>query len=283
MAARTSREDEARRLLDVTVQSKDAPSSTNSDKQDLRTACVVLTIVQLIFGVGSVVGKLATSSGTNPVWFAFLREAIASLVFIAMLFLIEPPRRLWGVGHCLGKGELRLFLGAGVSIFGNQLCFIVGLSLATSTLATAWQPSQPCFTMLLAVMLGWEKCGIYRSVGLALAVVGAVGISVYPALSKSGRGALSGDAYTLAGCACFAANCFSTSMYVCQYTCPNAALVYPTPASSSQVRDSVKALAPATLHSDGDERVVRCCVCLHGVHCDGREPAAQCRCIYVPK
>ncbi|KAL3909191.1 MAG: hypothetical protein SGPRY_009518, partial [Prymnesium sp.] len=36
-------------------------------------------------------------------------------------------------------------------------CFIVGDKLAGAAIGSAWQPTQPVFTLLISMLMGWER------------------------------------------------------------------------------------------------------------------------------
>ena len=103
-----------------------------------------LILAQCIFGGGSVVGKLGVER-FNPLVFALIREAAAGALLL-----------LWALCHdgCvpLRRGrDAWLFLGCGVLIFTNQAAFIVGDKLAGAVLASAWQPTQPVFSLPISI------------------------------------------------------------------------------------------------------------------------------------
>jgi len=159
---------------------------------------VALIVTQLSFGGGSVVGKFGVH-GTNPIVFALIREGIAGplLVMIAIVLHRERP----------ALNDIPRLLACGVCIFGNQLCFIVGVKLADPTTGSVWQPSQPIFTTALAVVLGYERPQLRLALGLLLAISGAVFMVLYGAETDSGK-------YELWGHVLFFFNCLGTSGYV---------------------------------------------------------------------
>ena len=109
----------------------------------------VLIGVQVIFGIGAVVGKLGLPK-TNPVLFAFVREASAGpiLVLLAWYFERTLPRA--------NKASFRFF-ATGLALFANQFCFIVGEKLANAVVGSAWQPTQPIFTAAISIAIGYER------------------------------------------------------------------------------------------------------------------------------
>eukprot|EP00756_Hemistasia_phaeocysticola_P052131 Hpha_TRINITY_DN27333_c0_g1::TRINITY_DN27333_c0_g1_i1::g.535::m.535 len=157
-----------------------------------------LIITQLSFGGGSVVGKFGVH-GTNPIVFALIREGIAGplLCIAATALHAERP------ALC----DIPRLLACGVCVFGNQLCFIVGVKLADSITGSVWQPSQPIFTCALAVLLGYEHAQWRTLLGLLFAISGAVFMVLYGAETEGGT-------YQIFGHLLFFFNCLGTSGYV---------------------------------------------------------------------
>eukprot|EP00727_Mastigamoeba_balamuthi_P000413 m51a1_g10369 hypothetical protein (396) ;mRNA; r:92825-94196 len=159
-----------------------------------------LVAVQVCFGANNVVGKLGLGAGTNPVFFALLREAVAGPVLLALAAVGE--RRL---------PQLRdawAFAAAGLCMFANQLCFIVGLKLAdNATTAALWQMTQPVFTTALALALRWERLTAWNAVGIAVSVAGACFVVAYGAAGSALSASVPANV-------CFFVNCLATSLYV---------------------------------------------------------------------
>ena len=162
-----------------------------------------LITTQLIFGGGSVVGKLGVAT-FNPMLFALIREVVAGLLLL-----------LWAA-YCDGRQSIRrrrdcwLFLACGFFIFTNQAAFIVGDKLAGPVLASAWQPTQPVFTLVISWLIGWERLTIGKAVGIGLSVGGAAFMVTYGADLGGG----SGTTEVVAGNVLFFFNCLGTSLYV---------------------------------------------------------------------
>jgi hypothetical protein len=108
---------------------------------------------QTLFGGGSVVGKLGVSQG-NPVLFALIREGTAGPILCIAAFVIN--RILPEAKH------IPRFLILGACLFGNQLFFIVGLKLSNSITASVWQPTQPIFTCLVALLIRQERFSVWK-------------------------------------------------------------------------------------------------------------------------
>lgn len=123
--------------------------------------------VQIAFGTFPVVGKLVLAVIPS---FALvgIRIGIAALI----LYVFQRSR-----------GTMRLaerrdyFLMAGFGLLGvalNQLLFVHGLSLTKAINASLIAVTIPIFTILVGAMIGTEKLGIYKAIGIVLAALGVV-------------------------------------------------------------------------------------------------------------
>mmetsp|Transcript_61001 Transcript_61001/g.191813 ORF Transcript_61001/g.191813 Transcript_61001/m.191813 type:complete len:291 (+) Transcript_61001:191-1063(+) len=98
-----------------------------------------------------------------------------------------------------------------MGLFTSQVLMVTGLKLADPVSASAWQPSQPIFTALLATSLGYETASVRKVFGILAAVAGAVFMVAWGAGSQ---GRSSGSKVGWVGHMFFALNCFGTSVYV---------------------------------------------------------------------
>ncbi len=161
-----------------------------------------LITTQLIFGGGSVVGKLGVAA-FNPMLFALIRESIAGVLLLLWAIRCD------GCQHLKRPKDCFLFLACGLFIFSNQAFFIVGDKLAGAVLASAWQPTQPVITLLIALLLGWEALSLGKALGILVSVGGAAFMVTY------GQDFGSSDAgIVIAGNVLFFLNCLGTSLYV---------------------------------------------------------------------
>ncbi len=159
---------------------------------DLRVHLALLA-VQLSFSGLQVVGK-SVLVVLPPLAIACLRVLFATPV----LFLLArrepaPPRRLWG----------RLALLGLLGVFANQVLFIVGLQHTSATNAAILMPSIPVFTVAVGTLLGVERIGQRRLLGVLLASAGAL-VLLDPTRLTSSGGALLGNALILANCLSYA-------------------------------------------------------------------------------
>ncbi|CAJ1414690.1 unnamed protein product [Effrenium voratum] len=156
-----------------------------------------LILAQVMFGGGAVVGKLGVAR-FNPLLFALIREAVAGPLLLLLALACDGwlmPRR----------EDLRLLLAMGACVFSNQAFFIVGTKLAGPIVASAWQCSQPIFTLLISLSLGWEVATARKTWGILASFAGGAFLVCYgqPVSSPASSGNL-----------LLALNCLGTSLYV---------------------------------------------------------------------
>lgn len=155
-----------------------------------------LFLVQMMFGAGVVIGKFGLHT-LNPVVFALCREGCAGPILCIMAAVVERARPR--------REDLWRFFFTGLFIYGNQCMFMLGLSLASSTQAAIWQPSQLLFTLVIARILGRESLTPLRVLGVVCAIGGAIFMVAFDGID--------GGRDSLLGSLCFFGNCMSTSAY----------------------------------------------------------------------
>ena len=148
-----------------------------------------------ILGAGSVVSKLGLA-GCNPVMFALLREMLAA----PLLFLLSLCAKGSGSAGsrsrdsdqigCDRRGFDRIdalqFFVAGLMLFGTNLGYIIGVKLLGATTAAIWQSALPIFTMLIAVLVGYERLTMLKALGVLAAFTGCAFVSLYHPMSEGG-------------------------------------------------------------------------------------------------
>lgn len=131
---------------------------------------VALVLVQLFFGVFSVIGKLALREVTPFVLVAF--RAVGGSLLLALLSRVLAPDEPRWTRRDAGTVVLLGMLG----VFGNQLLFVSGLARTTATSATLLGVTIPVFTLLLAAATGTERPGARRTLGIAVALAGVLSL-----------------------------------------------------------------------------------------------------------
>jgi drug/metabolite transporter (DMT)-like permease len=160
-----------------------------------RSVHLALLSAQVFFGVFHVVAK-AVLAYMEPLAMAAVRVAIATplMAWIAWRHDRFLPRRQ--------DLPFLALLGA-LGVFANQILFIEGLRFTTAINASILMPSLPVFAVAAAALLGVEKVGPRRLLGIALSVAGALVLVNPLRFSGDGRAAL-GNGLILINCGCYA-------------------------------------------------------------------------------
>eukprot|EP00933_Yihiella_yeosuensis_P084344 TRINITY_DN9878_c0_g1_i14.p1 TRINITY_DN9878_c0_g1~~TRINITY_DN9878_c0_g1_i14.p1 ORF type:complete len:436 (-),score=64.52 TRINITY_DN9878_c0_g1_i14:330-1637(-) len=158
-----------------------------------------LIVAQVLFGCGSVVGKLGVAT-FNPMLFALIREGVAGPLLLTAAVVKE------GKSSKIHFKDLALFAICGFCLFTNQAMFIIGDKLAGPVVGSAWQCSQAVFTLLISLTLGWEKPTVLKILGIAVSLAGGTFMVLY-GQNTSSRSSFFGNIL-------FALNCLGTALYV---------------------------------------------------------------------
>jgi len=113
----------------------------------------------------------------------------------------------------------KTFALLGLTLFGSQFGFLIGITLAGPVTASVWQPSQPILMAFVCVIMGWELWNSKRMVGVALAFCGCiimVVLSPHAPDDETTESATSSSKSTLfwIGNLLFFINCMSDPSYV---------------------------------------------------------------------
>jgi len=159
---------------------------------------VALVTAQVAFGGYHVIGKIALDNGTNPIIFAFYREISAGPLLLIIAAIVERfapnPKDWW-----------RFLLLGSIGVYGNQLLFVLGLSLTSATQAAIMQPAIPVFTTLITLILRTEKFSSLKLLGILASAAGAVVTVGFRGIS------LRSDKFI--GTMCLVGNTLCTSIY----------------------------------------------------------------------
>ena len=143
----------------------------SSERSSIRDHAVAphlaLIAVQAMFGTWFIVGKvvLRTISSTSLVAF---RVGGAALALAVLQRRLSPLRSM--TRKDLGWLILCSMLGVGL----NQLLFVKGLSLTTAIDAVLITATIPAFTLVVSVLLGYDRISWRRSLGIILAAGGVI-------------------------------------------------------------------------------------------------------------
>jgi drug/metabolite transporter (DMT)-like permease len=124
-------------------------------------------MVQLMFGSWPIFGKIALRALPSTGLVAF-RTAGAAVAFIFL-------QRFFGRVQIKEKADYaRLALYSLLGVVLNQFLFVKGLSLSTAINSTLLGTTIPVFTLLISILLGYDRASLRRVAGIALAASGAV-------------------------------------------------------------------------------------------------------------
>lgn len=128
---------------------------------------LALIAVQLIFGTWPIIGKIALRSLTTPQLVA-LRVCGAAVAFLVL-------RRALGSLRITRKSDFaRLALYSLLGVILNQLLFVKALTLTTAINAALLGTTIPVFTLLVGILLGYERPSLNTALGILLAACGVV-------------------------------------------------------------------------------------------------------------
>lgn len=129
----------------------------------------LLTAICMVWGLNIIISRwVFTSSDVEPLFYAGMRFALIALVLTPLFFRDRPKELLmvFLISLCMGSGHFGLLF--------------VGLANATaSSAAVVGQLGVPFSTILSMVFLS-ERIGWRRGIGITMAFLGAVVISVDP-------------------------------------------------------------------------------------------------------
>jgi len=168
-----------------------------------RTALVHLALLgtQVIFGLGSVIGKLGVHK-FNPFLFVAIRDGSAGPLLMLLSLATAGLR-----GSKLHLADLPRFVLAGFCLFVSQSGFIVGVKFASAVVGSAWQPAQPIMATTLALALGWEQASAIKIAGILIGFGGAAFMALYGQKLDASSAPLIGNLL-------FFCNCMGTVIYV---------------------------------------------------------------------
>lgn len=142
------------------------PSTAASLPAARARALAALVLVQVLFGVWPVVGKLAIPAfGAGGL--GILRIGGATVAFAAIARLARVPPIPW-------RDQPRLLLLSVLGISANQLLFVHGLARTSATHAALLTTTIPIQTLIVALALGKERFLPLRAAGALVSLAGVV-------------------------------------------------------------------------------------------------------------
>lgn len=145
---------------------------------------VVAVTAHTLIAAGTYIVAKGTLLALAPMHVAFFRFLLATLVMTLMARRDPEFSKL--------LGERKLILLGFLAIPANQVLFLVGINLSTATHAALLYSLTPGVVLLLSLVMGTERLDPLRTVGLVLALVGALWVLTERGLDLD-RGPLMGD------------------------------------------------------------------------------------------
>lgn len=128
---------------------------------------LALIVVQLLFGIWPIIGKIVLRSVTVTSLVAF-RLAGAAIAFTLLQRQLKPLLKM------PRKDFLLLVLCSVSGVVGNQLLYVKALSLTTVINAALLTATIPVITLFVSILFGSDRWSVKRLLGIALACAGVV-------------------------------------------------------------------------------------------------------------
>ena len=147
----------------------------------MRNELLALGLASISLGFKTVVDKagLLEVRGLHPVLFGMLRVVVTTAllgsawVCCATCSCGTRAASAAPMRH-LVRSDGALFVVMGCCLFCSEFFLGVGFRMAGFFTNALWQPSQPVFAMMLAVLVGIERLTIVRALGVAVTVTGSI-------------------------------------------------------------------------------------------------------------
>lgn len=151
-----------------------------------------LVFASALWGGGVVASKLATAA-LPSFTAAGLRTAIASLVFLPLILLVDRDRPR------LDRRDLRLFFLLGAfGFFGFNAIYFIALKHSTASHSALVTGAGPILTALLSVALISERLGAGKLVGIGISTLGVAVVVASSAGGLGGEATVLGDVLLIA-------------------------------------------------------------------------------------
>lgn len=136
-------------------------------------AIFALLMVQVLYGLNYTFAKVVMNENfVKPFAFVILRVGGAAILF--WIFSLFVPKE-----KIERKDYIKFFVAAIFGVFINMLLFLKGLELTTPIHASAIVTSTPVIILVLSSFILKEKVTVLKVVGIALALCGALALTIY--------------------------------------------------------------------------------------------------------
>ena len=150
----------------------------------VRAVDLMLLGTVLLWALNSTVTRYVLTHGFQPLAYATIRYAAATLLFWAFTWSRERSFRI-------ARRDLRYIAIAATMIFANQLCFVYSIDKTSAATVTLFLGTTPIFIGVVASVIGLERMG--RGFWTAT-LVSLVGVAFVASGSGGFSGHLFGDA-----------------------------------------------------------------------------------------
>jgi drug/metabolite transporter (DMT)-like permease len=128
---------------------------------------LALIAVQVMFGTWPIFGKVALRSVTST-------SLVGFRIFGAALVFSLVQRKLGELRQLPKRVLAWLVLSSLLGVVLNQLLFVKGLSLSTAINATLLTSTIPVVTLIVSIMLGYDRISLRHILGIILAAAGVI-------------------------------------------------------------------------------------------------------------
>jgi drug/metabolite transporter (DMT)-like permease len=154
----------------------------------LRTVDLMLFGTVLLWALNSTVTRYVLTHGFQPLAYATIRYAAATLLFWVFTYAREGTFRI-------ARRDLRYIAIAAAMIFVNQLCFVYSIDKTSAATVTLFLGTTPIFIGVVASVIGLERMG--RGFWTAT-FVSLIGVAFVASGSGGFSGRVFGDALAVA-------------------------------------------------------------------------------------
>ena len=159
---------------------------------------VLLTLIQVLFGIGYVVSKVLVDAFPPLLW-ASVRLIIAAAVMVGIALAMKRPHPKRGRKFF---SALSLMSFALMGIVINQAAFLLGLHYTTPANSAILNTLTPVFTLMIVTLRGQEKFDLRKGFGFFCAFSGVLVLRKIENFSFSDKPAI-GDMLVLLNCVSF--------------------------------------------------------------------------------
>ena len=142
-------------------------TSTISPKDRAITPHLALIAVQIMFGTWPIFGKVALRSLSST-------SLVTFRIFGAAIVFSLLQRRLGELRRLPKRVLAWLVLSSLLGVVLNQLLFVKGLSLSTAINSTLLTATIPVVTLVVSIVLGYDKASLRHLFGIVLAAAGVI-------------------------------------------------------------------------------------------------------------